>query len=337
MGVTAGRKQAMIRAILFAALCAAPASGQQAGAVRRGTIEQVVRVAGIVLPADTFRLKSTIEGRVSRVWTSTGVWVGPKQDLGFLVNKEFAALSDARESTDQNTLEDRWHTVYQPVHLRCPYPCYILKVFARADVLVKPRTVLFEAAAHLRMTGWVQPEEAHLVRDGMTLQYWSLKDPKTRFSTKVVNYMRDIQGLKVHPGGTFTLDLVMRPEHFFPPGTEWAGVVISAKKENVLMAPTDALIRFGDDVYLPVKVSTGITTPDWTELSAGAEEKRPFLDLSDAQLRQAQRHKMETGLSIPVQSGEEEAPPAEEPRKPRQDEGALREPDSNLGEDPYSE
>ena len=327
----------MIRAILFAALCAAPASGQQAGAVRRGTIDQVVSVVGTVLPIDIFRLKSTIEGRTSRVWTSTGIWVDSDQDLGFLVNKEFAALSDARNSTDQTVLEDRWQTVYQPTRLRCPYPCYILKAFARSDVWVKPRTVLFEAAAHLRMTGWVRPEGAHLVRDGMTLQYWSLKDPKTRFSTKIVHYARDVQGLQVRPGGTFTLDLVMRPGHFFPPGTEWAGVVVTAKKENVLMAPTDALIRFGDDVYLPVKVSTGITTPEWTELSAGVEEKRALLDLSDAQLRQAQRHKMEVDLSIPAQSGEEAAPPAEGSRNPRRSEGELREPDSNLGEDPYYE
>ena len=328
----------MIHALLFAALCAAPASGQQTGVVRRGTIDQVVRVVGTVLPVDVFRIKSSIEGRASRIWTSTGVWVASDQDLGFLINREFAALSDARNSTDQTVLEDRWQTVYQPTRLRCPSACYILKAFARADAWVKPRTVLFEAAAHLRMTGWVRPEEAHLVRDGMTLQYWSLKDPKTRFSTKISHYVRDIQGVKAQPGGSFTLDLAMGPEHFFPPGTEWAGIVVSDKKENVLMVPTDALIRFGDDVYLPVKVSTGITTPDWTELSAGMEEKRPFLNLSDAQLRQTPRHKMEADLSLPAQSGEEAAPPpAEGSRQPRRGEGELREPDSNLGEDPYSE
>jgi hypothetical protein len=328
----------MIRALVLAALCAAPASGQQAGIVRRGTIDQAVRVGGTVLPIGIFRIKSTIEGRAAKVWTSTGVWVGPDQNLGLLINKEFAALSDARESTDQDTLEDRWQTVYQPTRLRCPYACYILKTFARSDVWVKPRTVLFEAATHLRMTGWVRPEEAHLVRDGMTLQYWSLKDPKSRFSTKIVHYVRDVPGVKGTPGGTFTLDLVMGPDHFFAPGTQWAGIVVPNKKDGVLMVPTDALIRFGDDVYLPVKVSTGITTPDWTEISAGVEEKRSFLNLSDAQLQQTQRHKMESDLFIPAPSAEEAAPPpAEESPKPARDRGDLREPDSNLGEDPYSE
>ena len=327
----------MIRALIFAAFCAAPATAQEAGVVKRGTIDQVVRVVGTVLPIDVFRLKSTIEGRASRIWTSTGVWVSPDQNLGILINKEFAALSDARESTEQHVLEDRWQTVYQPTRLRCPYPCYILKAFARSDVWVKPRTVLFEAATHLRMSGWVRPEEAHLVRDGMTLQYWSLKDPKKRFSAKIVHYVRDVQGLKVQPGGSFNLDLVMGPEHFFPPGTEWAGIVIPARKENVLMVPTDALISFGDAVYLPVRVSSGITTPEWTEIAAGIDEKRPILNLGDPQLRQAQRHKMEADLSLLPQGAPEGGPSAEDSRQPQRGEGELREPDSNLGEDPYSE
>jgi hypothetical protein len=327
----------MIRALFLAALCATPASGQQAGVVRRGSLGRVAHVTGTVLPADVFRIKSSIAGRTERVWTSTGVWVGPKQDLGFLVNKEFAALNDARESTDQNTLENRWQTVYQPTRLRCPYDCYILKAFARSKAWVKPRAVLFEAAAHLRLTGWVRPEEAHLVNDGMTLQYWSLKDPQKRFTTKIANYVGGVSGATTQAGGSFTLD--MGPERFFPPGTEWEGIVVLKKKENVLIVPTDALIRFGDDVYLPVKVSTGITTPDWTELSAGAEDQRAFLDLSPAQLRQAQRHKMEADLAVPAPQGEEAAPPApaEDSGKSRRDAGELREPDSNLGEDPYSE
>jgi multidrug efflux pump subunit AcrA (membrane-fusion protein) len=325
-------------ALLLAALCAAPAAAQEAGIVRRGPIDQVVRVVGTVLPVDIFRIKSTIEGRASRVWTSTGVWVSQDQDLGFLINKEFAALSDARKSTSQEVLEDRWQTVYQPTRLRCPYPCYILKAFARSDVWVKPRTVLFEAAAHLRMSGWVRPEAAHLVRDGMTLQYWAVKDPGKRFTAKISKYVRDVQGLKVQPGGSFNLDLVMGPEHFFPPGTEWAGIVVPSRKANALTVPTDALIRFGDHVYLPVKVSTGITTPELTEITAGVEEKRPILMLADPALREAARHKLEADLSLPPTSAEERASPAAEPaRRTRRQEGALREPDSILGEDPYSE
>ncbi|MBI5241760.1 MAG: hypothetical protein HY926_14905 [Elusimicrobia bacterium] len=327
----------MIRVLLLAALCSAPASAQEAGTVKRGSIDQVVRVVGTILPVDIFRIKSTIEGRATRIWTSTGVWAGPDQDLGSLVNKEFAALSDARETTSQGVMEDRWQTVYQPTRLRCPYDCYILKAFARSDVWVKPRTVLFEAAAHLRMSGWVKPEEAHLVRDGMTLQYWAVKDPKKVFKTKIIRYIRDVQGLKVQPGGSFNLDLVMGPGHFFPPGTEWAGIVVPSRKQNVLMVPTGALIRFGDTVYLPVRVSTGITTPEWTELAAGVEEKRPFLDLSDLQLRQAQRHTMEADLSLPPPAAEDGAAPETPAAPARRGPGELREPDSNLGEDPYSE
>ena len=325
-------------ALLLAALCAVPAPAQETGTVRRGPIDQGVRVIGTTLPVDIFRIKSTIDGRASRVWTSTGVWAGADQDLGMLINKEFAALSDARKSTSQEVLEDRWQTVYQPTRLRCPYPCYILKAFARSDVWVKPRTVLFEAAAHLRMAGWVRPEEAHMVRDGMTLTYWAVKDPSKRFTAKISKYVRDVQGQKVQPGGSFNLDLVMGPEHFFPPGTEWAGIVVPSRKANVLTVPTDALIRFGDSVYLPVKVSTGITTPEMTEITAGVDEKRPILILADPALRAAARHKLEADLSMPPPTAEDGASPAAPaPRRRVRGEGELREPDSTLGEDPYSE
>ena len=39
--------------------------------------------------------------------------------------------------------------------------------------------------------------------------------------------------------------------------------------ENVLLVPTHALLRFGSGIFLPVQVSTGITTLDYTELVAG--------------------------------------------------------------------
>jgi hypothetical protein len=217
-----------------------------------------------------------------------------------------------------------------------------LKTYVRSKSWVKPQALLFEAAAHLRLVGHVSAENARLVHDGMELEYWPLQDPAQRLHAHVSHYVLDVQGEKVQPGGTFTMDLAMDPEHFFPPGTKWEGAVSTARKQNVLKAPTAALIRFGDDVYLPVKVHIGITTPDWTEILTGAEEQRPVLTLSDAQLQGAKRHKLEATLPPPRRrsAGEEAAPavPTEEPKQPaprRADD--IREPDSNLGEDPYSE
>jgi len=358
----------MRRAALLAALCAAPAFGQQAGEVRRGSVEQVVKVTGTVQAVDLFRLKSTIEGRAEQVWTTTGAWVSPQQDLGILVNKELAALTDVKSSTDKSVVEDRWQKVYQPTRIRCPYDCYILKAYARSKTIVKPRAVLFEAAAHLRLIGKVRPEDAHLIRDGMALDFWPVKNPSQRFHTKIVHYLLDVQGQKVQPGGTFMMDLVLGPKGFLPPDTEWEGLVVPAKKNGVLVVPTAALITFGGDVYLPIKVSTGLTSPEFTEMTAGVEAGRRILTLGETLLGEAQRHRMEADASALRQRIEEQSRPAPEadaeletpdaqprarpqpqarpqptvqpaaqPQRSRRGPEEPREPDTDLGEDPYSE
>jgi len=296
----------MIRLLLLAALCAIPASGQEAVEVHRGNIK--IRAGGTVSIPDLFRLKAAIEGRAEEIWTTTGVWVNPNQSLGFIVSKEFAALLDARASTEQQVMEERWKPVYQRSRVRCPRDCYILKSFARSQAWIKPQTVLFEAADHLRMAGQVRPEEAHLVRDGMILEYWDVKNPAQHFQARIEHYILapKAEGERVLPAGTFTMDDAMGPNQFLPPGTDWEGMIV--KKTNVLMVPTTALIRFGGDFYL--KVSTGITNPDWTEITDIVGAKRKLLIKAG----------FLEGIRLQPGAGEE-----------------LREPDSSLGEGPYSE
>ena len=301
-------KNATLTALfLGAALGARPAAGQQAELVRRG--ELFVHVTGTVVPADVFRLKSTIDGRAERILASTGVWVLPDRDLGLLLNREFAALTDAHGSTEVDVLAERWKPVYQPRRIRCPDQCYVLKSFTRSREWVKPRAVLFEAAAHLRMVGRVRPEEAPLVSNGMTLYYWSVRDPAQHFRTVVARYAPDEAQPDVRPGGTFLQDAAFGPEHFFPPGTEWEGDVVIA--DNVLLASTHALLRFGGDVFLPVRVSTGITTLGDTELLAGVEERHRLLNLEDSQLRGVLRHQVVYDSATLRLMREPSPPPAE--------------------------
>lgn len=334
----------MIRVLALAAFCCAPAAGQQASQIGRGDIQITVRATGTVVLHDIFRLKSSIEGRAEDIWTSTGVWAGPSQDLGILLNKEFAALLDNSGTTDKEILADRWKPVYQPARIRCPYDCYLLKSFARSKQWIRPQAVLFEAA-RLRMVGAISPQDAYLIKDGMTLEYWDVKNPAKHFYTPIANFVLDVQGQKVQPGGSFRLDAVMGPKHFFPPGTQWEGIIVPIKKTKVLLVPTPSLIRFADELYLPVKVSTGLTLTDWTEITAGIEERRRFLILDDARLGNAQRHKFEIDPAQVRARVEEESRrdlgpaaepgPASPPPQPKRSE-PLPDPDARLGEDPYA-
>lgn len=326
-------------------LCAS-ARAQETVAVRRGTLEVKVKVTGTVVPEDVFRLKSAIDGRIEAVLASTGAWYSSSQALSFLANKELAALVDSKGTTQREILESRWQDVYHPIPVRCPGNCFLLKTYAKTKLWVKPRTILFEAAGRLLMVGRVRPEDAHWIKDGQDLVFWAVKDPGRTYKGRVTKYVLDIQGEAVEPGGTFTLE--MSPDRWFPPGTEWEGTIVPLSRRNVLIVPTGALIRKGSDVFLPVRVSTGITTQTLTEVSAGVDNGRKVLVLDDSQLREAERHQQQIDYdAIERRRTEGEAPEARPdrrdpapqviPRRDRERSGDLPDPDSNLGEDPYSE
>lgn len=263
--------------------------GATPGAVRRGTLEVRVHVTGTVVPEDVFRLKSTIDGRIEEINASSFTWHGADQPLAMLVRRELAAILDARGQQDQGLVEDRWQRVYRPTPVRCPDTCFVLKVYARPHAWIKPQAVMFEAARKLAMVARVRPEDVPLIRDGMELTFWSVKDPRKKLKGRVTRYILDIQGQNVDPGASFTL--YMTPDRYFDPGTDWEGEIIPSRKSDVLIVPTAALIRSGGAVYLPVRVATGTTTQEFTQITAGAEDKREFLQLDDSQLGGAERYR----------------------------------------------
>lgn len=337
-----------MRALFSAALIllAARAGAATPAQVKRGNLEIKVKVTGTVVPDDIFRIKSTIEGRVESVLTSTYVWRGADQPLAFLAHKELAAMLDSKGSQNVDILEDRWQRVYRPTAARCPDTCFILKNFLKAKTWVKPESVMFEAAGSLKLVARVRPEDASWIRDGQDLVFWPVSDPKRRLRGRVTKFILDIQGEKVSPGATFTL--VMSPDRYFNPGTEWEGEIVPLSKKDVLFVPTDALIREGGVTYLPIRVSTGITTQGLTQITAGVEEKRDILVLDDAQLHGAARHKQEADLEAlrrraRAQQGieEPEAPtlgpaPANGKRK-KSRHATVIEDTTDYGEDPYAE
>ncbi len=320
---------------------AAYSSAATPAKVKRGNLEVKVRVTGTVVPDDIFRIKSTIEGRVESVLTSTFVWRGADQPLAFLAHKELAAMLDSKGTQNVDILEDRWQRVYRPTAARCPDTCFILKNFLKPKTWVKPESVMFEAAATLKLVARVRPEDASWVHDGQDLIFWPAKDPKRILKGRVTRFLLDIQGEKVTPGATFTL--IMSPDRYFDPGTEWEGEIVPQSKKDVLYVPTGSLVREGDTVYLPVRVSTGITTQGLTEITSGVDVNRDVLVLDDSQLHGTERHKQEADIEAlrrraRAQQGEE--PSAQDsgpaPVKKTGKHAAVID-STDYGEDPYAE
>lgn len=325
-----------MNALLF--LAAVGALAQQPLQVRRGDLKVVVRVRGTVVAADTVRLKSSIEGRVEDLTASTYTWVVNGAPLGYLANREMAAILDSRTTTETDVVKERWRQVYAPTPIRCPYDCFVLRRFVKNKEWIKPKALLFETS-RLHLVGRVRPQEAHWIRDGQLLEFWAVDDPARKLTATIQRYTLDIQGEKVEPGGSFTVTL--GPKNSLDPGTEWEGLIQPLTKKNVLIVPTDAVIRYAGASYLAVRVSTGITTDSFTEVTAGVEDKRPILVLDDARLKEAMRHHLEADPEAVRRRVQEEYlrdnPDAR--RRPRQDiQGAVRDPDDlRYSEDPYAE
>lgn len=365
------RRSQLAVALLSLLAPAYPATAQVTSEVKRGDLQVNVHVRGTVVAAEMIRLKAQIEGRVEDVQASTLTWVTDGKPLGFLANKEMAAILDSHTTTVKGVVEDRWRKVYQPTPIACPGDCFIMRVFVKNKEWLKPRSLLFEAAQKLQLIGRVRPEDAHLIRDNQTVEYWATNAPEKKYKARIARYVLDIQGEKVEPGGSFTIDL--SPKRYFDPGTEWEGLIVPVTRRNVLVVPTKALVVHDGVAYLPVRVSTGITTQSFTEITAGIDSKRPILVLGEAQLGSVQRHAQTVDEEALRRRAQEDAqrkvytpPPAADddnpaapreparrgraqeetiyrPTKPAEPErrekssGAMPEPDATFSETPYGE
>lgn len=307
---------------------------QQASVVRRDTMEIKVFISGTVVAEDVFRLKSSIEGRVEAIMASTGAWMSSNQDLALLAPRELTALIDAQGTTRQEILEDRWKRIWQPTPVFCPKDCFLLKSFAAPKAWVKPNAPLFEAARSLRLVGRVKAEDAHWIANGQEFEFWPVNDPKRKFTARIARYVIVARQGKDVTGGIFSLEL--GPQRWLPPGTPWEGVVVPLVKKNVLLAPTAALIRMGPDVFLPVRVSTGVTTSTITEIKEGTEENRKILILGEEALKDASRHKQEVDVEALLERRRQK-PPADGHPEASKRLPELHDPDAASNEDPEDE
>jgi predicted RNA-binding protein len=320
---------------LLLLLLARPALSEQSLSVRRGTLEVKVRVTGTVVTEDVIRLKATIDGRVEDVFVSTGSWALSDQPLGHLANKEMAALLDAHSTTEKGVLEERWRQVYQPTAINCPRDCYVLRSFVKPKEWLKARALLFEAAQGLRLVARVRPEDVKWIHDGQAVEFWDVGDPSRKLKGQVEHFVLDVQGERVAPGGTFWIEGT--PDRYLPPGTQWEGQIVPVIKHDVLIAPTAALLEYKGQTYLPVKVSTGITTETETEITAGTDSGRDILLLDDSSLKDSARHAVKADLDEIMRARNPSRIETEKENPAPRVVAPLPDPDAVYGDDPYGQ
>lgn len=326
--------------LLLPSLCA----GQTVLEVKRGQMQIKVRLHGttVIVGDSIIRMRAAVEGRVEDLNISTGSWFEGGKVFGHLANKEMAAILDSHNTTEQGVMEDRWKKVYEPTPIACPGDCYVLRVFVKNKEWLKPKTLLVEAATKMLLQGRVRPDDTKFIKDGQEFEFWAVDNPAKKYKGRVANYVLDLQGNKFNPGASFTIDLT--PSRYFDPGTEWEGLAVPVTKSGVLVVPTSSIIEYQGGAWIPVRVSTGMTTNELTEITAGLREKQDVLLLDDARLREATRHAFKLdemkGLNDP------KAPKVEDKIKkdylkpeplPGPKIKSLPDPDATYGDDPYAQ
>lgn len=250
------------------------------GVVTRGDIGINIHTRGTVRAEEIFRLKSTIEGRVEEVHAKPYMWFAGRQELANVLNKELAAIMDAKATTPSAILTERWQPVFKPTPIRCPYECFVLKIYARTQTWVQPGAFLIEAARKLRLVGRIPPGYGRFMREGLIVTFWDVSNPSKKLQAKVEKFILDVQGRNIQSAGTFTV--LLNSKRYLDPGTRWEGVIKGRAKKDVLRVPTAALIIQDNKAYLAVRVSTGVTTLEYTEIQGGVESHDRFLFIEKA-------------------------------------------------------
>lgn len=243
------------------------ARAQEEGIVQRSDLLRYVPVSGMVRTAGVIQVLSPAEGRVDRVQAEAYLWAHPDSPLGFLVDKEFAALLDSDHTTPEDVLRERWKTVFQPIPFRCPADCYVLSVEAKPKAWVPAGEPMLTAATELRLDGTFRAKLSRGERARAMLEVWSKTDPGSRWKAPI----KRLSDGSVAARLPFGADL--------RPGTAWEGVIEIPVKRNVLKVPAAALIRRDGAAYLPLRVATGASTEHETEILSIAREGDRFLIL----------------------------------------------------------
>jgi len=303
--------------LLCIALCLcglSPAFAQKVGEIRRGPFRGIVRTQGTVVVEDIAHLDATIEGRIETVSAVPNQWADSSDELATLSTMELAAMIDAKGVSSQETVEHRWQGVFKPTPIRCGSECYVLKVFAKPKKLVKPGAALIETARKLRLIGRVRAGDAHWVRNGQLIEFWDSRRPDQKIQGRVEDLALDVPGQNVAPGASFSV--LLSPKHFLPPGTDWEGEIVVVDKKDTLRVPTSALIRYGDELFLPVRVSTGITTYDETEITSGVTDRTLFLILNPSKIESLKTYEPRPIAPRPPKKPSSGTPGSEEPSEP---------------------
>jgi len=253
-------------------LAASSSAAPKVDVVRRGNLDVRVKVKGTVAAEDVVGIRSEMDGCIEDLYVSSSAWRRSGEILATIVSQQVSDLLAPEADPERRELLKKSYT---PTIAYCRDDCFVLNINILPKECIKAKASLFDVSRSLQLVGRVRAEDVLWIRDGMGFSYWPVNAPRDSRRGKIAKLLPSESG-DAAAGGLFKLRLSM--ESSLDPGTEWEGELPSVSvKEDVLKVPTQALLVANGEAYLPVRVSTGISAQDLTQITAGASEADSLL------------------------------------------------------------
>ncbi|MEW5896024.1 MAG: efflux RND transporter periplasmic adaptor subunit [Candidatus Omnitrophota bacterium] len=280
-----GLAAAVILIIVIAVLWARTGSSEKTEAVRLkpsyGKIKQMVSTTGFVKPQNRLVIKTSVPGRIEKIFFKEGDRVKAGDIIALLSSTERASLLDAAKLRDQETLA-YWEEVYKPIPLVAPIDGEVIvrnfepgqSVTVSDEVMVLSDRLVVVAQVDETDIGYVQAGQRAVVK----LDAY----PEIRVEGTVAHI--SFESLLVNNVTIYEVDII--PDEIpdvFRSGMSANADIIRAQKENSLMLPSHVIQSDGDGRPFVMVLRrgrkeekavlvTGLTDNESTEIVSGLNE-----------------------------------------------------------------
>jgi macrolide-specific efflux system membrane fusion protein len=234
-----------------------------------GTIENSISTTGSVLPRNRLEVKPPVNGRIEEILVKEGDQVKAGQILVWMSSTERAALLDAAQGGAAEKLA-YWKEVYKPIPLMSPIDAEVIVATTQPGQTVTSSDAVIVLSDRLIVRAQVDETDIGKVKVGQ--QAWISLDayPETKIKAAVEHIYYESK--TVNNVTIYEVDLLPEsvPE-FFRSGMNATIIFITARKENVLTLPEEAIIRQNGGSLVFVKDNS----------SAEAVQRQVQLGISD--------------------------------------------------------
>jgi len=261
--------------------------------VQRGELILKINATGTVKPQNRVEIKPPIAGRIEEVLVREGEKVKTGQILAQMSSAERAALLDAARAQGDKVLE-RWEGAYKPAPLLAPLDGMVIVRAVEPGQTVTTNDPVVVLSDRLIVEAQVDETDLSQVKLGQDVEVRLDAYPDKMIPAKVVQISYEstlVNNVNIYAIDIYSDDV---PE-MFRSGMTADVTFIVAKKENVLLLPSEAVsewpakvkkpegVRFA--VYtksfsgkpVPVPVQIGDSDGRLTEISSGVKEGMAIL------------------------------------------------------------